>query len=198
MENINFCLLCGDKLVVRKKGDGIHKACASCNFVYRGNYSIGVGACVVKDNKLLLVRRAQEPGKGYWTTPGGYIEQFEKISDSIAREVWEETCVRAVATKIIGLRDRPQAVHDVYITFEMKYLEGLPQPDGKEVDSAGFFSLDEMESMNVADLTLWQVDIVLNSLGGLEEDVNAIPNSLMKYDLYRVPKPENFSNATKE
>ncbi|CAM3341137.1 NUDIX domain-containing protein [Paenibacillus lupini] len=186
MENINFCLACGDKLEVRNIGGEDRKACPSCSFVHWGNYSIGVGACVVKDNKVLLVRRAQEPGKGYWTTPGGYIEQLEHIRGSIAREVWEETGVRAIVTKIIGLRDRPHTVHDIYITFEMEYIDGEPRPDDVEVDGAGFFSLEEMESMNVADLTAWQVDIALNGgEGGLHEDTHPIRESLKKYGLYR-------------
>lgn len=61
------------------------RACTQCSFVHWGNYSIGVGALVVKEDKVLLVRRAQDPGKGYWTNPGGYIEQLEPIEETIVR-----------------------------------------------------------------------------------------------------------------
>ena len=60
---------------------------------------------VVKDNKILLVRRAQNPGKGYWTNPGGYIEQLEPIEATIVREVEEEAGIQAAVKRVVALRD---------------------------------------------------------------------------------------------
>jgi len=147
------------------------RACTQCSFVHWGNYSIGVGALVVKDDKVLLVRRAQEPGKGFWTNPGGYIEQLEPIEETIVREVREESGIEAQVKGIIALRDQPRSIHNVYIAFEMDYVGGEPIPDGVEVDAAGFYSLDEMKTMNVAPFTQWLVDVALHgSTDGLAID----------------------------
>ncbi|NEU30629.1 NUDIX hydrolase [bacterium LRH843] len=149
----HYCLSCGHALEIRNIGGEERKACPNCSFVFWGNYSIGVGALVIKDEKILLVRRAQNPGKGLWTNPGGFIEQHEPIEKSIIREVYEETGITSKVNGIIALGDLPRDVHNVYIAFAMDYVDGYPQPDHVEVDGAGFFSLKEMESMNVADFT---------------------------------------------
>ncbi len=125
-------------LETRDIGGGLRHACSECAFVHWGNYSVGVGALVVKDGKMLLVRRAQEPGKGYWTNPGGYIEQLELIHETIEREVLEEAGVQAAVKSIVAVRDQPRHIHNVYIAFAMEYLGGEPKPDGEEVDAAGF------------------------------------------------------------
>ncbi|WP_261381598.1 NUDIX domain-containing protein [Paenibacillus cremeus] len=140
-----------------------------------GNYSIGVGALVLRDEKVLLVRRAIEPGKGNWTNPGGYIEQHEPIEETIVREVYEESGVRAKVREIVAVRDQPRDIHNVYIAFAMEYQEGDPVPDGVESDGAGFFSLEEMKEMKVAGFTQWLVNIALNQTGaGLKADKSPI------------------------
>ncbi len=181
-----FCMQCGHALIEKKVDGEMRQACSSCSYVHWGNYSVGVGALVMKDGKLLLVRRAQEPGKGYWTNPGGYIEQHEQIDDTVRREVQEESGVDARVTGIVAVRDQPRAVHNVYIAFAMEYISGDPTPDNVEVDAAGFFSLADMETMNVADFTRWLVDVAVKAKDdGLEAEPEK-PSALAKYGLYRV------------
>lgn len=126
-----------------------------------------------------------ESGKGYWTNPGGYIEQLEAIEETIRREVREEAGVDAVVRRVVALRDLPRAVHNVYIAFEMEYVGGEPVPDGIEVDAAGFFTPEEIETMNVAPFTRWLLDAAANAGGdGLHADGNpAVP--LAGYGLFR-------------
>lgn len=183
-----FCMTCGAAMETRDVDGTMRRACTACSFVHWGNYSIGVGALVMRDEKILLVRRAQEPGKGRWTNPGGYIEQHELIQDTIEREVLEESGVKAVVTKLVAVRDLPRSIHNVYIAFEMEYISGEPEPDGVEVDAAGFYSLSEMESMNVADFTKWLIDVALHSkTTGLVKDKDPIIK-MDGYGLYRAPK----------
>ena len=185
MEKVNFCLSCGQRLEVRSIGGENRKACPSCEFVHWGDYSIGVGACVFKDGKVLLIRRAQNPGKGRWTIPGGYIEQFEHIEKTIEREVEEETGIHAKMQRMIALCDLPREIHNVYIVFSMDYIDGEPQADGVEVDGAGFFSWEEMQEMNVAPLTTWIVNGALHnkSSNGLVIDQKPIVQ-LDRYGLF--------------
>ncbi len=184
----NYCLSCGDRLESRNMGGEDRKACPSCSYVFWGNYSIGVGALIIKDDKILLIRRSLEPGKGLWTNPGGYIEQHEKIEKSIIREVFEETGVTAKVRGIVAAGDLPRHVHNVYLVFLMDYVEGEPQPDQVEVDQAGFYSLEEMESMNVAEVTRRLADIAFSQPShGLQADPNLI-TSLPGYHLYRIKR----------
>lgn len=182
----NFCMSCGHELEKRDVDGTMRRACTSCSFVHWGNYSIGVGALVVKDEKILLVRRAVEPGKGKWTNPGGYIEQMEAIQDTIQREVMEECGVQAIVKKVVALRDQPRSIHNLYVAFEMEYVSGEPVPDNVEVDAAGFFSLQELESMDVASFTQWLVDVAFYGQSeGLSIDLSPVV-PLSGYGLFRV------------
>ncbi|MEV5030712.1 NUDIX hydrolase [Paenibacillus sp. LPE1-1-1.1] len=181
-----FCMACGHELETRDVDGTMRRACTSCSFVHWGNYSIGVGALVVKDDKILLVRRAQEPGKGKWTNPGGYIEQLEPIQDTVQREVFEECGVQAIVKNIVALRDQPRSIHNLYVAFEMEYVGGEPVPDQVEVDAAGFFTLEELESMDVASFTQWLVDVAFHGRSeGLRVDSDPVV-PLAGYGLFRV------------
>lgn len=168
---VNFCSSCGARMEIREVDGTPRSACTACSFVHWGSYSIGVGALVKRGDKLLLVRRAQNPGKGYWTNPGGFIEQLEPIEETIVREVMEESGIEAVVTGVAALRDQPRSIHNVYIAFAMDYIGGEPRPDNDEVDAAGFFSLEEMTEMNVAPFTRWLADVAFRGKStGLMKD----------------------------
>ena len=62
---------------------------------YNTGYNIGVGGAVVRDGRLLLVRRASRRGRGNWQLPGGFIEPDETIEQAVIREVQEEAGVVA-------------------------------------------------------------------------------------------------------
>jgi ADP-ribose pyrophosphatase YjhB (NUDIX family) len=70
---------------------------------------------------VLLVRRAQEPGKGNWTNPGGYIEQKELIQDTIRRKMWEEAGVEAEVRRIIAVRDQPRQQIDLFAAAVFRF-----------------------------------------------------------------------------
>jgi 8-oxo-dGTP diphosphatase len=67
---------------------------------------VGVGAVVVHDGRVLLVRRGREPLKGHWTLPGGVLEVGESLAEGVAREVKEETGLDVEPVELIELLDR--------------------------------------------------------------------------------------------
>jgi 8-oxo-dGTP diphosphatase len=67
---------------------------------------VGVGAVIVKDSRVLLVRRALEPLKGHWSLPGGLVEVGESLQAGIIREVREETGLEVEPVELIELLDR--------------------------------------------------------------------------------------------
>jgi 8-oxo-dGTP diphosphatase len=67
---------------------------------------VGIGAVVVKDSCVLLVRRGSEPMKGNWTLPGGVLEVGETLAQGVAREVKEETGLEVEIVELVEVLDR--------------------------------------------------------------------------------------------
>lgn len=154
----NYCPGCSQELVYIEIEGKQRKHCEQCNYIYWGECSIGVGGVLLKDSKGLIVQRANNPGKGRWTIPGGYVEQDEKIEDAIVRELREETGLITEAVSVLAVRDRPQDLpglkHDIYIVFLLRYVSGELKPDLFEVSQANFYTPEECEDLNIAPLSL--------------------------------------------
>lgn len=67
---------------------------------------VGVGAVLVDEGKVLLIRRGVEPSKGQWSLPGGAVELGETLEASIAREMLEETGLEVEVGPVIEVFDR--------------------------------------------------------------------------------------------
>lgn len=89
-----FCPSCGGALESRllKSGDPQRLVCTSCGFVFYLDPKLAVGTIIkTADSRLVLVRRAIEPGYGLWVFPGGYVDRGEEITSAAIREAREET-----------------------------------------------------------------------------------------------------------
>lgn len=107
--------------------------------------TVGVGGILVRDGKLLVVRKTYGPWKGLWTIPSGYVEPHESIVQTIEREVLEETGIAARAGVLVGVRNRvTETANDTFLIFTMSYESGETRPDDIEVSEAAFVPLDEL------------------------------------------------------
>jgi 8-oxo-dGTP diphosphatase len=67
---------------------------------------VGVGAIILREGKILLEQRGNEPARGQWTVPGGVVEVGEILEDSVIREVKEETGLKAQNPRLIDVVDQ--------------------------------------------------------------------------------------------
>ncbi len=92
--------------------------CPDCgNFTNRG---LSIDAVIVKDGQVLLVKRGQDPEKGLWGTPGGFVDWDETVEDTVVREVKEETSLDVKNLKLVGVFSSPkrhpkQVINLVYL-----------------------------------------------------------------------------------
>jgi ADP-ribose pyrophosphatase YjhB (NUDIX family) len=126
---------------------------------YNSGYNIGVGGAVVSGERLLLVRRASRHGRGNWQLPGGFIEPDETIEQAVVREVQEEAGVVGEVEAVLGLRSRydPESGNGIYVVLVLKPISGEPMADGREVDHAGYFTLNEISKLHPLPPVNWEI-----------------------------------------
>jgi ADP-ribose pyrophosphatase YjhB (NUDIX family) len=94
---------------------------------------LAVSAAIVRDGRVLVVRRARPPAYGLFTLPGGVVEAGETLHEAIAREVSEETAMMVEPVALAGhreaiVRDASGRVerHFVILAFAARWISGDP------------------------------------------------------------------------
>ncbi|MBI3558338.1 MAG: NUDIX hydrolase [Deltaproteobacteria bacterium] len=83
--------------------------CNDCGFIFYDNPKLVVGAVVeAEDGKILLCRRAIEPGHGLWTIPAGFMELGETPHDGALREAQEEACATIAIDALLAIYSIPR------------------------------------------------------------------------------------------
>jgi len=92
---------------------------------------LAVSAVIFRDDRVLLVRRAKSPGKGFWSLPGGRVEFGESLHTALAREVDEETGMKIDIVGLAGWREvLPGAGgggHYLIMTFAARWRANEPR-----------------------------------------------------------------------
>jgi 8-oxo-dGTP diphosphatase len=89
-----YCSACGGQMELRrlKASEPERPVCSACGFVVYLDPKVAVGTIIrTADDRLVLVRRAIEPGYGLWVFPGGYVDRGEEIKAAAIREAREES-----------------------------------------------------------------------------------------------------------
>lgn len=104
-----------------------------------------VDAVVIKGGKILLVRRKNNPFKGCYALPGGYVEKSESVKDALIRETMEETGLTINPKKFIGFYDGPERDHrgNVSIAFLCEIKTGRPEA-GSDSSEVNFFDMNKL------------------------------------------------------
>jgi 8-oxo-dGTP diphosphatase len=94
---------------------------------------VGVGAVVIQDGRVLVVRRATEPLKGEWSIPGGMLELGEKLREGIAREVREETGLEVDVGEVLDVFDSIFPDPEGRTQYHFVLIDYLCRPTGGEL-----------------------------------------------------------------
>jgi 8-oxo-dGTP diphosphatase len=103
---------------------------------------IAVGAVVVYQERILLIRRGKEPAQGEWAIPGGRVELGETMHEAATRETMEETGISIRPGKLVYYFEtiQPDAdgrirFHYAIFDFMAEYLAGEPNPNDDALDA---------------------------------------------------------------
>jgi len=116
---------------------------------------VGVGAIIVRNGKILIVKRKSEPGKGRWSVPGGLVELGETVGQTVVREVKEECNLNVEVDRLIDVVDSLTKdeegnikYHFVILDFFVK-LKGGELKAGDDAEEARWVPLEEVEKYNL-------------------------------------------------
>ncbi len=117
---------------------------------YCGRYvarDIVCSAIVIKDNKILLIKRSIDPEPGKWALPGGYLSWDETTEEGVIREVREETGIGVKIIKLFGVYSDPyrvktEALQNVAIVYLVEPVSNTFAAPLDEVEEVEWVSLD--------------------------------------------------------
>jgi ADP-ribose pyrophosphatase YjhB (NUDIX family) len=96
---------------------------------------VGVGAVVVVDGRVVLIRRRFEPLKGQWSLPGGAVEIGETLEAAVAREIHEETGLEVDVGPVVEVFDRITRDPDQRVRYHYVLVDYLCFPMGGELQA---------------------------------------------------------------
>ncbi len=122
---------------------------------------VGVGILLVRNQKLLLVKRKYDPDAGYWSIPGGHLDLGERVEDAAEREGLEETGIKVKVTNLAGIINKIMydkngkiEYHYILINYFVDQVEGnmnqAPVPDSDALD-ARFVPFHELKNYSLTD-----------------------------------------------
>ncbi len=143
---------------------------------------VGVGAVLVRDGRVLLVRRASPPNQGMWAIPGGRVELGETLQQAAERELREETGVIARAGEPVYAfdfiqRDETGRVrfHYVIVDLWMEYVSGEVHA-GDDALEAGWKSAQEIATLPIHPATQELLEQVMALHSGTIGTPDAVKN----------------------
>ncbi len=154
-----YCPACASPLVAKDVAGRTRPVCPQCSHVVYFDPKVAASCIVERDGRVLMIRRALQPGIGLWSIPGGYVDRGEVVEEAAAREALEETGLEVVVERLVGLFS--QQGHPVIVAaFAARETGGILKA-GPEAQEVGFFSLDSLPQLafprDTEILAEWQV-----------------------------------------
>jgi 8-oxo-dGTP diphosphatase len=114
----------------------------------RGDIWLAVTGMVVRDGKVLVVKKSYSATKGLWTLPGGFVNTDETIDAAAVREVREETGIIAVPEGIVAVRSGVlrKGKHDTLLVFRLRYEGGEEARCEREIETLAWLTPEEIAS----------------------------------------------------
>jgi ADP-ribose pyrophosphatase YjhB (NUDIX family) len=117
---------------------------------------VGVGAVIVQDNRVLLIRRGHAPLLGEWSLPGGVLECGETLREATIREAREETGLVVESSAMLGVYERVIRADDGRVRYHYVLIDFLCRPvsgdlaAGSDAADVRWFTREELPVLNLA------------------------------------------------
>ncbi len=143
-----FCPLCGAPSEMLERFGVSRPVCSACGHIIFFAPAVAVLALIVEDERVLLVQRANDPQKGLWVTPAGFMEWNEDPAEAACREVLEETGLDVHIDRLLDVFHTPDdsGLADVVIAYAASIQGGKLQA-ADDAEDAAWFTRDNLPEL---------------------------------------------------
>jgi len=120
-------------------------SCPSCGWIYYADPKVAAAVLVEQNNQVLLTRRVNEPSRGLWSLPAGFVNAYEDPARAAERECLEETGLEVTVNGLLDVvsgREHPRGA-DIIIIYRAKITGGNLRA-GDDADRVGFFDRQQL------------------------------------------------------
>jgi 8-oxo-dGTP diphosphatase len=153
-----YCPCCGTSVVQKELYGKVRAVCPQCEWIHFVDPKVAAAVLIEQDGRVLLVRRAGEPFRGFWTLPAGFINGGEDPAQAAIRECLEETGLTVRLTRLLDIisgKEHPRGA-DFIIVYQAEVIDGALKPDD-DADAVEWF-----ERENLPQLAFWATQLVLS------------------------------------
>ena len=133
---------------------------------------VGVGAIIIEENRVVLVKRAHPPLQAQWSIPGGVLEVGELVREAAVREAREETGLVVEPGELLGVYDRVLRDSEQRVQYHYVLIDFLCRRVGGELFAASdaaevrWYTKEELPALNLATDTQDVIQKGFQKLGG--------------------------------
>jgi ADP-ribose pyrophosphatase YjhB (NUDIX family) len=140
-----FCPRCGTATRDEHKFGKVRAVCPQCGWIHFADPKVAAAVLIEQNGRVLLVRRANDPFRGLWTLPAGFVDAHEDPAEAASRECFEETGLSVRVTRVLDVvagREHERGA-DFVIVYQAEVVSGdlLPSDDA---DAADWFLREDL------------------------------------------------------
>jgi 8-oxo-dGTP diphosphatase len=145
---VNYCPRCGTRVIHEERFGQVRPVCPQCGWIHFVDPKVAAAVLIEQDGRVLLVRRLNEPFRGLWTLPAGFINGGEDPAKAAARECLEETGLSVRVTGVLDIisgKEHPRGA-DFIIVYQAAIIGGELKPDD-DVDAVEWFARENLPQL---------------------------------------------------
>jgi ADP-ribose pyrophosphatase YjhB (NUDIX family) len=143
--DFKFCPRCGASVLHEERFGKVRPVCPQCGWIHFVDPKVAAAVLVIQERRVLLVRRVNEPFRGLWTLPAGFVNGGEDPAEAAERECLEETGLTVRVTRVYDIvsgREHPRGA-DFVIIYLAEALGGVMKADD-DADAVEWFGKENL------------------------------------------------------